>query len=437
MSATEGAPPEPGLPDGLHVPDVPDLDPDPATDFERIDVPEEGVPRVVDSEAALAEAVEALRGGTGPVAVDAERASGYRYGQRAYLVQLRRRGSGTWLVDPVPFGDLVALDEVLATDEWVLHAATQDIPCLAEVGMRPRALFDTELGARLAGLPRVGLSASLEYYLGITLAKEHSAVDWSTRPLPEPWLRYAALDVEMLVDLRDRMERDLAEQGKLEWARQEFAALVDFTPRSADGEAWRRTSGMHRVRKPRQLAALRELWLARDEIARERDVSSGRIVPDSTLVDLATRMPRHPSGLASERPDRSRSRQRRAEQGLQRYQRTWLGAIRTAAELPEEDLPAPTPRGDGPPPARAWADRDPVAAERLTTARAELAALSERVDVPVENLMTPELVRRVVWRPPATVDEASVAEAFAALGARPWQRELVAPLVVAALEAHR
>ncbi|AXH97892.1 ribonuclease D [Ornithinimicrobium avium] len=415
---------------------MPDLDPDPTSDFERVDVPSGGVPRVVDTERDLAEAMESLRGGSGPVAVDAERASGYRYGQRAYLVQLSRRGSGTWLVDPVPFADLAGLDEVLAPDEWVLHAATQDIPCLAEVGLRPRALFDTELGARLAGLPRVGLSASLEYYLGVTLAKEHSAVDWSTRPLPEPWLRYAALDVELLVDLRDRMERDLAEQGKLAWARQEFAALVDFRPRSADGEDWRRTSGMHRVRRPRNLAALRELWHARDAIAQERDVAPSRIVPDSTLVDLATRMPLHPSGLASERPDRSRSRQRRAEQGLQRYQRTWLDAVRRAAELPEEELPAPSPRSEGPPPARAWAERDPAAAQRLSMARAELATLSERVDVPVENLMTPEHVRKVLWRPPSTVSARTVDEAFAALGARPWQRELVVPLVVAALQEH-
>lgn len=418
------------------VPDVPDLDPDPASDFERVDVPAEGVPRVVEDERGLAEAVEALRDGTGPFAVDAERASGYRYGQRAYLVQLRRRGSGTWLIDPVPFADLAPLDDVLAEDEWVLHAATQDIPCLDEAGMRPRTLFDTELGARLAGLPRVGLSASLEYYLGVTLAKEHSAVDWSTRPLPEPWLRYAALDVELLVDLRDRMERDLAEQGKLDWARQEFAALVDFTPRGHDGEAWRRTSGMHRLRKARNLAALRALWQARDAIARERDVASGRVVPDSTLVDLATRMPLNPSGLAAAKPDRSRSRQRRAEQGLLRYQRIWLAAVREAVELPDDELPEPVRNGDSPPPARAWADRDPAAAERLTTARAELAALSERVDVPVENLMTPEHVRRVLWRPPATVTPETLDEALAELGARAWQRDLVAPILLAALHEH-
>ncbi len=422
----------------LRVPEVPDLDPDPSSDYVHVDVPAEGVPEVVDDPGALAEALDALGGGTGPVAVDAERASGYRYGQRAYLVQLRRRGAGTWLLDPVAFDELSAVDEVLAGTEWVLHAATQDIPCLSDAGMRPRALFDTELGARLAGLPRVGLSASLEYYLGVTLAKEHSAVDWSTRPLPEPWLRYAALDVELLVDLRDRMERDLDEQGKLEWARQEFAALVDFTPRNGnDGEAWRRTSGMHRVRQRRNLAALRELWLARDAIARERDVSPGRVVPDSTLVDLATRMPRHPSALPPAKPDRSRSRQRRAEQGLLRHQRTWLAAVRRAAELPDDELPAPAVRGDGPPPARAWADRDPVAAERLAAARAELAALSERVDVPVENLMTPDHVRQVLWRPPSTPTAASVDEALAALGARPWQRELVTPILLGALEEHR
>lgn len=410
-------------------------DPDPTSDFERVDVPVEGVPGVVDTPEALQKVVEALRAGTGPVAVDAERASGYRYGQRAYLVQLRRQGSGTWLVDPVPFADLGLLDEAIGSTEWVLHAATQDIPCLHEVGMRPRALFDTELGARLAGLPRVGLSASLEYYLGVTLAKEHSAVDWSTRPLPEPWLRYAALDVEMLVELRDRMERDLDEQGKLEWARQEFAALVDFTPRD-EADAWRRTSGMHRLRKPRNAAALRELWQVRDTIARERDVSPGRVLPDSTLVDLAARMPRSASALAPAKPDRSRSRQRRAEQGLLRYQRTWLAALRTAAEMAEEDLPQPAPRGDGPPPARAWADRDEAAAARLAMARDEIASLSEEVDIPVENLMTPDTVRRLLWRPPRPATAEAVDQAFADLGARPWQRALITPIVVAAVEQH-
>src|SRR5262249_50776854 len=84
-----------------------------------------------------------LGAGEGPVAVDAERASGYRYGHRAFLVQLRRRGAGTVLIDPIACPDLSALDAVLAGSEAVLHAASQDLPCLAELGYRPRQLFDT------------------------------------------------------------------------------------------------------------------------------------------------------------------------------------------------------------------------------------------------------------------------------------------------------
>ncbi|WP_151523526.1 HRDC domain-containing protein [Serinicoccus kebangsaanensis] len=413
-------------------------DEDPGSDYERLETPPDGIPGVVDTVAGKEALLAALHEGRGPVAVDAERASGYRYGQRAYLIQLRREGAGTWLVDPTVFDGLGDVDEALAGADWVLHAATQDIPCLAEVGMRPRGLFDTELGARLAGLPRVGLSAVLEYYLGVTLAKEHSAVDWSTRPLPEPWLRYAALDVELLVPLRERMERDLREQGKLDWAEQEFAALCHFTgpPGPDDPDAWRRTTGVHRLRKRRALGALRELWLTRDRIAQERDVPAARVLPDGTLIDLAHRMPAQASGLGSDRKESSRTRQRRAEQGLLRHQRAWLAAIKTAAQLPEEELPEPARRGDTPPPPRAWAEREPAAAERLTRVRADLADLSDRLEIPVENLMTPDVVRRVLWRPPEEHDADAVDAATAELGARPWQRELVVPILVEALTAH-
>ncbi len=154
----------------------------PPRELRRLDTPSDGVPPVVTSPEGLAEVVAALAAGTGPVAVDAERASGHRYGQRAFLVQLRREGAGTALIDPAALPDLSALGAALEDAEWVLHAASQDLPCLAEVGLRPRTLFDTELGSRLAGLQRVGLAAVVEEFLGLGLAKEHSAVDWSTRP---------------------------------------------------------------------------------------------------------------------------------------------------------------------------------------------------------------------------------------------------------------
>ena len=176
--------------------------------------------------------------GAVPVAIDAERASGYRYGQRAYLVQLRREGSGTWLIDPIACPDLAPVAEAIGDAEWVLHAATQDLPCLAEVGPAPDAAVRHRARRRgWSGLPRVGLAAVVEHYLGLSLAKEHSAVDWSTRPLPEPWLRYAALDVEVLVELRDAVAADLAEQGKLAWAHEEFDALHPVPGPAGPGRA--------------------------------------------------------------------------------------------------------------------------------------------------------------------------------------------------------
>jgi ribonuclease D len=382
--------------------------------------PRDGVPDVVVEERDLVRAAEALAAGSGPVAVDAERASGYRYGQAAYLVQLRREGAGTWLIDPVSCPDLGPLDAAIADAEWVLHAATQDLPCLADLGMRPRRLFDTELGARLAGLPKVGLGAVVEEQLGLSLAKEHSAVDWSTRPLPEAWLRYAALDVEVLVDLRHAVAALLAELGKLVWAEQEFDAIVQAPPAAPRVDPWRRTSGTHRLRSRRQLAMLRELWTARDALARQRDVSPGRILPDSALVAAVQASPRTMEELVA-LPGFTGPAARRG--GAR-----WLEAMARGRKTPDSDLPQQSLPNDAPPPARTWADRDPDAAARLAFAKAELARLSEEHAVPVENLMTPDTVRRVLWDPPADLDGRLVE-----LRARPWQVELVGPVLERAM----
>ncbi|MEO8829894.1 HRDC domain-containing protein [Lapillicoccus sp.] len=385
-------------------------------------VPADGVPQVVIDERRLVAAGRAIAAGSGPVAIDAERASGHRYGQRAYLVQLRREGSGTWLVDPIACPDLAPVAEGIGDAEWVLHAATQDLPCLAEIGLRPTRLFDTELGARLVGLPRVGLGAAVEHYLGLSLAKEHSAVDWSTRPLPEPWVRYAALDVEVLVQLRDAIDADLQAQGKQEWARQEFESLTHFEGPPVRVDPWRRTSGMHRVRKRRGVAAVRELWLARDRLAAQRDISPGRVLPDGVIVELAMRSP-------TSRDDIETVRELRP---ARRAGRVWLDALRRSDALPESQLPQLTLPAAGPPTPRAWADRDPVAAARLAAARQGLAAYGEQRIVPVENVLTPDLLRRVLWTPPKVLDEASFAAALTALGARPWQVEIAAPIIAAA-----
>jgi ribonuclease D len=378
--------------------------------------PRDGLPHVIETSTQLVEYAEALRRGTGPVAVDAERASGYRYGQRAYLVQMRRSGSGTGLIDPIPLPDLSVIQDAVADAEWVLHAANQDLPCLAEIGLVPRRIFDTELAARLAGLPRVGLGAVVESLLGYSLKKGHSAADWSTRPLPDEWLVYAALDVEVLVDLRDVLAAILAEQGKTEWALQEFEAILAAGPPPPKADPWRRTSGVHGLRSRRQLGMLRSLWQARDEMARRRDVAPGRVLPDSAMVAAVQADPANEGALLELPVFRGRANRRLVA--------TWFGAIARGRALPESELPVHSKSGDGPPPVNRWADRDPAAATRLQAARAGIADISEKYSVPVENILSPDLVRRLMWSPPEPRDALAVAEALRAAGAREWQLEL-------------
>lgn len=395
--------------------------PDPGSPRE----PREGVPPLICDSRQLTAYADAVAAGSGPLALDAERASGYRYSQRAYLVQVRRDGAGTALIDPIAVDDLTCLQQASEGVEWILHAATQDLPCLAEVGLRPTRLFDTELAGRLLGRDRVSLAALVDSELGEHLEKGHGAADWSARPLTTEQLRYAALDVEWLIELRDCLAVALSEAGKDGWAEQEFAALLDFTPRERGDDPWRRTSGMHRLRKPRALAVVRSLWLARDDLAQRIDVAPGRVLPDAAIVAAATAMPESLDALLAIKEFSGRGQARRA--------RTWWAAIQQARTLPDAELPPATAPLIGPPPPRAWADRDPLAWARLQAARAGLADASEQHQVPVENLLSPELVRRICWDPPAGEPAASIRQTLAEAGARAWQLDLTVPILVAAL----
>lgn len=401
-----------------------DLDFSALPEVVNLDAPRDGVPAVIDTEAGLKRACAALAKGTGPVAVDTERASGFRYGQRAMLIQLKRQGAGIWLIDPEALSGLSALNDALSGVEWILHAASQDLPCLAEQGMWPFKLFDTELAGRLAGLAKVGLGAMVEELLGFKLAKEHSAADWSTRPLPEPWLRYAALDVDILIELREEMIDLLKGQGKLLWAKQEFAAIVAAGVPEPRVDPWRRTSGIHSVRDRRKLAAVRELWTERENLAKNRDVAPGKLLPDSAIVVAAKALPTTVPELLGLHGFHGRAAAKEAPRWLRA-----LSVARKTSDLPPLSLPSSSP-----PPVLAWAERNPLAAARLATAKAAIADLSEQRQVPHENLLTPDYLRRLTWSAPETVTSAYVREHLAELGARPWQITLVAPIVLKAFK---
>ncbi len=397
--------------------------------------PAQGTPPVINTESAFEEALAQLALGHGPFAVDAERASGFRYSARAYLIQIKRNNGGLHLIDPIPFGPghqlFARLNTLMNIDEVILHASTQDLPCLRELGINPIRLFDTELAGRIAGLPRVGLGPLLETLMGVSLAKEHSAADWSARPLPQEWLTYAALDVELLVELRDRMYEILEASKKLSWALEEFASILMAPPNPPRVDPWRRTSGMHKVKRRDQLAIIKELWVARDQIAAQQDIAPGKLLNDSAIVELA--MAAAVTKKEFEKALRPLGLRARWLENLP----LWLSSVSAAVALPEDQWPAMRTNADTLPPIKLWRDKFPEKYAPLSHARAAIEVIAQENEIPVENLMTPEHVRRICWKPPTGATEvlsvAAVEQALAELGARQWQIALVAPALAAAL----
>lgn len=406
-----------------------------------LEAPRDGVPEVIDTAAGVLAAAEALAAGTGPVAVDTERASGYRYFPRAYLIQLRREGAGTVLLDPVAVADSLApvdvgeslapLADAINPLEWVLHAASSDLPSLHEVGLRPARLFDTELGARLAGFERTSLAVVVERQLGLHLRKGHGADDWSVRPLPAQWLNYAALDVELLVPLADSVREVLREQGKLAWAEEEFEHVRTAPEPAPRAEPWRHLSHITDLKSPRQLAMAREIFGARDELARARDRAPSRVLPDSAIIAAVQADPKSVGELTTLPVFRGPRQRKQAKR--------WFAALAAARALPDTALPPRTVHDpDAVPAANRWSRLNPIAAARLAAVREALTDISEREQIPVENLATPSLVREVVWRvDPTELDAgallATVADRLRGGGARSWQVSLVAPVVAEAL----
>lgn len=378
--------------------------------------------RLIVTKTQLDEAVALLRESSGPFCLDAERASGFKYSQRAYLIQVHRSNCPIFLIDPIAVledggsNTFEPLAELLSEDEWILHAASQDIPCLRELGITPTKLFDTELGSRLAGLPRVGLGAVTESIIGVKLAKEHSAVDWSIRPLHADWLNYAALDVDVLLELREGVAKLLDEQGKSSWAAQEFAHVAAMQPKEAKPDRWRGMTGMHEIKDTRSLAIARELWLAREQLGEKLDVSPGRLIPDSSIVGLAANPVKSRPELAA-----SKSFSGRASRS---YLDTWWAAL--SEGLNTRDLPPARVASVGIPNHRTWSTRFPEADSRLKKVKPIMAKISEELGMPLENILTPDYLRQLCFEPPIEITSESVAERLIGLGARQWQVEQVA-----------
>jgi ribonuclease D len=261
----------------------------------------------------------------------------------------------------------------------------------------------------------------------VSLAKEHSAADWSQRPLPKEWLNYAALDVELLIELRDKVYGLLVAANKWEWAREEFQSILDAPPAPPRVDPWRRTSGMHKIKKRNQLAVVRELWTVRNEIAQEVDISQGRLLSDAAIVEIA--MVAHTKAIKTKKDLERVLRPIGLRARWMENVASWISAISDALALSEDQWPQVRTDSDSLPPLKIWRERFPEKYAPLSHAKACLSAKAEELSIPLENMITPEYVRRICWNAP----KGAVAQALAALGARNWQVEIAAPILESAL----
>ena len=394
-----------------------------AVDVTRLDEPREGIPGLTHDD--IDDSVAALERGHGPFAVDTERAMGIRYSDRAYLIQIRREGAGTFLIDPVGIEDrLDGLRKVLASGQWILHAADQDLPCLHELDLYPPEVFDTEIAGLLLGFPRVSLQAEIAEVLGYGLAKEHSNSDWSQRPLAPELLSYAALDVELLVELRDELTKMLKRADRFEWLQEECEEVRLREPRPKKKQPWRKIARQVGIRDQRALAMLEALWTERDKIARARDLAPERVLPGKVLGTLALRKPRSRQDVVRSPLLQTRGRRRDAP--------AYWEAIDPVWRLKDSELPARyfNDNTDPFPNVKQWERHDPAAAKRWGIVRSAVLTEAEDLGIRQDILLKPLLQKTLAWDGWDHVDEIPIL--LAALGARPWQVAKVAPVIVAA-----
>lgn len=389
------------------------MEPEQAEELPVLRQPAAGVPSITDTETGLDDAIAALSTGTGPVAVDTERAQGFRYDPSARLVQLKRTGAGIFLIDTMALPDLTRLAPAMQAP-WILHAPGGDLLPLEEIGLRPASIFDTEVAARLLGSKSFSLRGVCESFLGVTLEKTHQNEDWSLRPLPKDWLRYAALDVELLPDLYSLLSERLEKAGRLEWAREEFEheRLHSPVPRPA---SWQNIKGLSRIKTKRGLAVAKNLWDQREELGRQEDLAPTRVLTNAAIIEAALAPPSTRRKMMSIGDFRRPQAKKHAD--------VWWSAIQKARNTPERDLPQKEAADPSvPPPARVWKRLDPDAFERLQAVRSAVDAAATPLELDPEVVLEPKIQRAIAWKKPVDFEQALVQA-----GARPWQIGLVLP----------
>ncbi len=352
------------------------------------------------------------------IAVDTEADSFFHYFDKLCLVQIAYRG-GIVLIDPLsrtekvlePLADIFSNPEI----RKIFHAADYDLYVLSRYGgFRVKNIFDTMISAQLLGYPAVGLAALVDRHFGVKMSKDQQRTDWSRRPLKDAQIRYAAADVEYLIELTQKVERELRAKKRLSWARQEFALLEEkvWAEREFDSDGYLRIKGAKQL-VPQSLAVLRELFLIRDARAREIDRPPFKVLGNGTLLEVAKDPPRSKRAL--------QGRKGITDLVLRRLGSEIMAAVKRGLEAPE----APPPdkkRSSG----RRRLDRRAEARlERLKDWRARRARELE-LD---PGVFCPNItLEEIAWADPETPEDCA-----ALAPVKAWWAESFAPEVIATM----
>jgi ribonuclease D len=199
----------------------------------------------------------------------------------------------TTLVDPLAV-DLTALRRLFASDALaVLHAAQQDLDVLTHAcGAVPARMYDTQLASGFLGYSTPSLVSLLMSELKVSAAKGDRLTDWLRRPLSTEQLLYAAADVDHLLALQDRLDKQLAELGRSQWVAEACEELRRRPTSGTDpSQAWLRIKDV-RMLKPRARGVARALCEWRERRAMSVDVPVRQILPDLAVLGIAQRQPK-------------------------------------------------------------------------------------------------------------------------------------------------
>lgn len=406
-----------------------------------VSVPAAGTPPLRDTPEQIEEATRALAAGTGPIAIDTERASAFRYNDRAFLIQLRRHGAGTFLIDPEAQPTAAArMSEVVNSADWILHAAHTDLPCLMALGWHPQRLHDTQIAAQILGAERIGLSGLLEDFFGIEVPKDKGNADWSRRPLNAEMLNYAALDVEWLIEIHTLCIRELAEMGRTEWYSQECAHVLASATALAAPD-WTSLKGLSSLRKPLSRKVAHDLWEARDQLARHRDLSPETILRSRDIVAIAGHVVDDPNAALKQlRFCLHRSRVRLAPRARRRFIEVLSDALTSAPyDLELEHYRAPRHSSPGIPDHKIWPQEYPRAAAYADAILAAADDVADNLQIRLDTIVTRRNLRKAAWTcwlaesshaydgaaDPLAEWEDLLGAQWERLGLRPWQVEIL------------